>query len=200
LERSGQLISNNGKTKGEGMIIILGDSCAGKTSLERMLVEKGFHRIISYTSRPIRNGETDHIDYHFLTEGQFLEKMSKGFFAECTTYNSWHYGIAKEDMLKDAIAVVEPVGARQIKKWSKENNVQNVFFYIKVPERERVVRMMNRGDNVMESFRRIISDQGTFNGIGAEVDYVVENEFLPIALHEILNILWVNHGIGKEVK
>jgi len=49
---------------------------------------------------------------------------------------------------------------------------------------------MKRGDNVMESFRRIISDQGSFNGIEREVDYVINNDrSLEETVQEILSIL-----------
>ena len=165
------------------MICILGDSCAGKTTIERELVKHGYNRIISYTTRPIRACETNHIDYHFITEEEFA-RMS---LAESTVYNSWHYGISKEDAKNDAIAVVEPVGFRELK--SKEW-LDIVSFYIKVPERERVIRMMKRGDNVMESFRRIISDQGSFNGIEREVDFVINNDKpVQTAVKEIVSIL-----------
>jgi len=165
------------------MICIIGDSCSGKTTIERELVKHGYNRIISYTTRPIRTCETNHIDYHFITE----EEFAKMPLAESTIYNSWHYGISKEDAKNDAIAVVEPVGFRELK--SKEW-LDIVSFYIKVPERDRVIRMMMRGDNVMESFRRIISDQGSFNGIEREVDFIIDNN-RPIqkTVKEIVAIL-----------
>ena len=151
------------------MIVLLGDSCAGKSSIERLLQ---LERIISYSTRPIRANEVDHIDYHFITEEEFSNKLMKGGFAESTTYNGWHYAIAKEDCKDNSIVVVEPNGFRQLKR-NPDLNI--ISFYIKVPERSRVIRMMLRGDNIMESFRRIISDQGSFNGIENEVDYIIDN-------------------------
>ena len=64
-------------------------------------------------------------------------------------------------------------------------------FYIETDERTRVVRMMKRGDNIMESFRRIISDQGMFSGIEYEVDYIIPNPDgeLDLAVEKIVNIL-----------
>lgn len=169
------------------MICIIGDSCAGKTSLERELCKHGYNRIISYTTRPIRACETKDIDYHFITEDQFNEMLTGGCLAEFSNYNSWNYSIAKKDCIDDAIAVVETTGFRQLKK---NKNLNITSFYIKVPERIRVIRMMQRGDNVMESFRRIISDQGSFNGIEREVDYVINNDRpLEETIQEILSIL-----------
>lgn len=170
------------------MIILVGASCAGKSCIERKLTEHGLNRIISYTSRAIRKNEINHIDYHFLTKEEFEKKLSEGFFAEHTVYNSWNYGIAEEDCRDDACAVVETSGMRQLKS-NKNFNIKS--FCIDVDERTRVVRMMNRGDNIMESFRRIISDQGMFSGIEYEVDYVIPNPDgkLDEAVEKILNIL-----------
>ena len=171
------------------MIIILGDSASGKSTIERMLVKKGYNRIISYTSRPKRDGESDHIDYHFLTADQFLYELGNGFFAEDTVYNGWHYGVAKKDMEKDSVVVVERNGFNQLKEWAKIVNTPIISFYIKVPERDRVIRMMKRGDNVMESFRRIISDQGSFAGVERDVDYVIRNEWIAEAVVDVINAI-----------
>ena len=170
------------------MIVIMGCSASGKSCIEKKLNAKGLNRITSYTSRLIRESETNHIDYHFISDKEFKTKLSEGFFAESTTYNSWLYGIAKEDCKDDAIAVVEFFGFLELKK-NKDLNIMS--FFIDVEERDRVIRMMKRGDNVMESFRRIISDQGSFSGAKREVDYVIKNPdgMLDNAVQEILNIL-----------
>jgi guanylate kinase len=170
------------------MIVIVGPSCAGKTCIERKLTEHGLKRIISYTSRVIRKNETNHIDYHFITKEEFEQKLLEGFFAEHSVYNSWNYGIAYEDCCDDAICVVETSGLNQLKA-NKNLNIKS--FCINVDERTRVIRMMKRGDNIMESFRRIISDQGMFSGIEYEVDYVIDNPDgeLDLAVGKIVNIL-----------
>lgn len=157
------------------MIILIGPSASGKSTIEKSLVRDGFKNIISYTSRPIRECETNHKDYHFITKEDFQEKLNDGFFAEHTEYNSWFYGIAKEDMKQDSIAVVEPFGFRQLLKLSEKENFNILSFFIEAPERMRLKRMVDRGDNLMEIFRRIFSDQGVFQGIDKEVDYVIEN-------------------------
>jgi guanylate kinase len=170
------------------MYILVGASCSGKSTIERKLTDLGLKRIISYTSRAIRKNETNHVDYHFLTKEEFEQKLSKGFFAEHSIYNSWNYGIASEDCCDDAICVVETSGMRQLKA-NKKLNVKS--FCIDADERTRVIRMMKRGDNIMESFRRIISDQGMFSGIEYEVDYIIPNPDgeLDLAVEKIVSIL-----------
>jgi guanylate kinase len=169
------------------MIIIIGCAGAGKSTIEKELTKIGHKKITSYTSRPIRANEKNDIDYHFITEEKFKNNLESGFFAEHTKYNGWFYGIAKKDCHDDSIVVVEPYGFRQLKS-KPELNVSSIF--IDVPERIRLKRMVDRGDNLMEVFRRIFSDQGVFQGIEDEVNYVINNDRpLEKTMDEILLIL-----------
>jgi dephospho-CoA kinase len=76
------------------------------------------------------------------------------------------------DCKDDSVVVVEPHGFKQLKRM---NEINIISFYIKVDERERLIRMVKRGDNLLEVFRRIFSDQGVFQFIDQEVDYVIDN-------------------------
>ena len=168
------------------MIILVGCSAAGKSTIEKLLVQKGYKNIVSYNSRPIRENEVNHRDYHFITIENFNKLKESNFFGESTCYNGWFYGISKDDIRGDGIAVVEPFGFRQLKKIAKENNFMMVSFFIDVPERIRLKRMIDRGDNLMEIFRRIFSDQGVFQGIGDEVTYTINNDRdIKLTINEI---------------
>jgi guanylate kinase len=170
------------------MIILTGESAAGKTSCERELERRGYKRIISYTTRPIRGNEQEDIDYHYIDPNQFIEWLSKGFFSENTKYRGWFYGIAKKDCIDNAIAVVEPVGFRKLQKI---NDLHIESFYLKTSERTRMIRMAQRGDDINEIIRRLYSDQGSFACIEEEIDYVVVNENRTVeeTVDEIINIL-----------
>ena len=154
------------------IIVLIGESASGKSTIEKELVNRGFKKIVSYTTRPIRKNEKDGVDYHYINKEDFLDKFKNGFFAEHTIYNEWYYGIATDDCIDDAVVVVEPHGFRQLKQIDGMNIIS---FYIQVDERERLVRMVKRGDNLLEVFRRIFSDQGVFQFIENEVDYVIDN-------------------------
>ncbi len=174
------------------IIVLMGESASGKSTIEKFLVQEGFKKIISYTTRPIRKNEKHGVDYHFITEEEFLHKLDEGFFAENTIYNAWHYGISKEDCIDNTVVVVEPHGFRQLKN-IKDINI--ISFYIKVDERERLIRMVKRGDNLLEVFRRIFSDQGVFQFIEREVDYVIDNnEDINKSINQILNIIKENNN------
>ena len=155
------------------MIVLIGESASGKSTIEEQLVNKGFDKVVSYTTRSMREGEIDGVDYHFISNEAFLQKVKQGFFVEHTNYNGWWYGMAVEDCTDDKVVVLNPHGYRQVKK-IEELNVTS--FYIQSSWRTRIKRMVDRGDNMMEVFRRIISDDGQFTAIDEEVDFVIDND------------------------
>lgn len=155
------------------MVVLVGESSSGKSSIERNLVEHhGFNKVVSYTTREPRKGEVDGVDYHFIDDKTFCELKCAGFFAETAIYNGWHYGTAKDDCTDDKVAVLTPHGLRQI---SKLKGINVTSFYINVPRRDRLIKILQRGDNIEEAYRRSLSDVGQFDGIIDEVNYVIEN-------------------------
>lgn len=167
------------------MIVLLGESASGKSYIEKQLVETGYEKIVSWTTRPMRVGELNGVDYNYTTDEKFQELYNQNFFAEYTKYNGWFYGIAKQDCLDNRVVVVEPFGFRQLLR-IPELNIKS--FYIKVDERVRAIRMIKRGDNLLEVFRRVFSDQGVFLGIENDVDYVINNDEFN-GLEKVLKIL-----------
>lgn len=156
------------------MIVLVGESASGKTSIEKYLVENyGYNKIVSYTTRQPRKGEVDGADYHFVSVEQFESLKEQGFFAETAVYRGWHYGTAKEDYTNDKIAVLTPHGLRQI---SKLKDINVTSFYINVPRRDRLIKILQRGDDIDEACRRSLSDVGQFDGIEDEVDFVINND------------------------
>lgn len=155
------------------MIVLVGESASGKSSIEKMMVEEyGLKKTISYTTRQPRKGEVDGVDYHYISEQEFMNLKDQGFFAEYATYNGWHYGTAKIDCTNDKIAVLTPHGLRQVKKI---DGIDVISFYIKVPRRDRLIKILQRGDNIEEAYRRNLTDVGQFDGISDEVDFVIQN-------------------------
>lgn len=157
------------------MVILVGESASGKSTIEKALVKNyGFQKVISYTTRPPRKGEFDGIDYHFITDEQFKKLQSENFFAEIGKYRDWYYGSSVLDCKKDGmVAVLTPHGLRQMKKI---DGLDITSFYINIPRRDRMIKILQRGDNIDECYRRSTSDQGQFDGIEDEVDYILNNE------------------------
>ena len=170
------------------MIVLVGESASGKSSIEKYLVENyGYNKVVSYTTRQPRLNEIDGVDYHFVSVENFLKLKEQGFFAETAVYNNWYYGTAKEDCTNDKVAVLTPHGLRQI---SKVDGINVISFYINVPRRDRLIKILQRGDDIEEAYRRSLSDVGQFDGIEDEVDHVINNSGYEKTIKEM----------SKEVK
>lgn len=182
------------------MIVILGESASGKTTLAKMFIEANpkYKKVVTYTTRPMRDGEVDGIDYHFVSQEKFNQLIEDGFFVEYATYRGWSYGTAKEDCQdENAVAVLTPAGYRALKRLNY--NVTSVYVY--VDRRSRLIQILARGDEIDEAYRRNLSDVGQFDEIIQEVDYVIDNtgyhmdeEQVLQVLHEILEIKHTNDG------
>jgi guanylate kinase len=158
------------------MIILVGESASGKSTIEKILSEKyGYVKTVSYTTRPPRDNEVDGIDYNFISTNEYTEKFNNNFFVEIGAYNGWFYGTTAEQYRDNTVCVLTPHGLRQIKKkLNKDLNITT--FYINVPRRDRLIKILQRGDNIDEAIRRNQSDVGQYDGIEDEVDYVLENK------------------------
>lgn len=167
------------------MIVLIGESACGKSSIERVLVNKhGFKNVISYTTRPIRvkDGEKDGVNYHYITKKDFLQKMQNGFFAETTYYNDNYYGAAKEDCTDDKVVVVNLDGLHSL---SKNEGINITSFHIRMPRRMRLIKALLRGDDIDLAYKRSITDATDFAGLDDEVDFIIENDGITHTVEEL---------------
>ena len=94
---------------------------------------------------------------------------------------------------------MEPDHSSNIAEFVKEYpEIKIVSFYINVPRRDRLIKILQRGDNIEEAYRRSLSDVGQFDGIEDEVDFVIENngyerEVMDVAWEIKSNIDWIRN-------
>lgn len=166
------------------MIVIVGASGSGKSTLVNALAERGFHKVITYTTRPKRRDEIDGVDYHFIGINEFVDMVKADKFAEYAHYCGWHYGTAKKDCSDDnkCIAVLTPSGLRKLKRLG----IKVISIYLRVDRRSLLKNLIERGDKVDEAYRRNLSDVGQFDGVEDEVDYVIDNFEYHMSLDEVV--------------
>lgn len=158
------------------MIILIGRTCSGKTTIVNELKKYGFHPISTYTTRPPRKGDT----YHFIPESEFLEKVGQDFFAEYeayeTDFGTWYYGTARADIenahSKDII-ILTPNGICDLIK--EYPTLEYRLIYIYANKRTIKNRLMKRGDKKEETERRIRTDDEDFKGAESLADKIVYN-------------------------
>ena len=165
------------------IIVLLGASGSGKSTIENILSENfGYEKIVSYTTRSQRIGETNGKDYYFVNNDAFNDALRKGLFAEHDEYSQERfYGTLKSDYQKgNKVVVLTPNGLRQIKKNCTHENIYSV--YVDADLGTRVKRYIDRCgvdkfnfDDKNEIAARVERDFAMFLGIEKEVDFVITN-------------------------
>ena len=161
-------------------LVLMGEIASGKDYIRNYLVEKyGFEKIVTYTTRPKRDGEINGETYHFLSEKDFFEKKKQGFFLEIqeykTEYGTWYYGTSKEGCLQDnTVIILDKDGWIEYSKIAK-----NYSIFLSSPQKEeRFYRALSRlkdvnRESVEEVYRRIKTDRNKFQDIYDIVDFVI---------------------------
>src|SRR3954453_2673464 len=105
------------------LFIVSAPSGSGKTTLVERLVEQTpqLRMSRSYTSRPARQGETDGVDYNFVTRDRFESMIAAGEFLEWADVFGNLYGTCAEDTERmlaggdDVVLVIDVQGARKVR-------------------------------------------------------------------------------------
>ena len=161
------------------MLILVGPSASGKTEIANLLINKyNMERMITYTTRPIRVGETNHVSYHFVSSVEFEERIKKDEFIEYTEYNGYYYGSNKKDAGINKVVILEPSGVNAF--YNKMKNEATIVF-IKANDALRVDRMYHRGDSYDQVQKRIKNDKTIFSEDNlVHIDKVFFNENISL--------------------
>jgi len=104
------------------LIVLQGPSASGKSTLQARL---GLPKIVTWTSREPREGETDGVDYAFKSRTEMEERLRGGMMVEMTEYHGNYYGTplsAVEDAIRESgcrTIVLDRAGAATIRRLFK---------------------------------------------------------------------------------
>ena len=174
-------------------IIISGPSGVGKgTICERLIKELNAWYSVSMTTRGIRDGEVDGVNYYFISKDEFRKRIDEGKLLEYNIYNDNYYGTPKDKVLEkleegiDVFLEIDVNGAKNVK--NKFNDA--LLIYIAPPSMEDLrTRLINRGTEDIETINnriRIASEEQKQIGF---YDYVVVNDDLEEAILKVKNII-----------
>ena len=147
---------------------------------------------MSATTRDPRPGEEPGVDYHFLTDAEFEERVNRGEFVEHARYSGRRYGTLREELERrgaggtPVLLEIEVQGARQVREAMPE--VTQVF--IAPPSEEALrTRLIGRGTDSpeqvaarLETAREELDAQGEFG-------HVVVNDRLEDAVAELERLI-----------
>lgn len=184
------------KNRFRGMILVLdGLLGGGKTTLARLLTqtEKHIKFSVSATTRPMRDGEIDGLNYHFMTKEEFLEKKEQGFFLETTEVVGEYYGTPRQQVEEalengeDIIFDIDYVGTRELKK-QMGDDVISVF--LTPPSYDSLKqRLWDRGSETEETFKKRMQRNALYLKHWEEYDYIFINDTLQDTLRRLQQIL-----------
>lgn len=175
------------------LVVISGPSGAGKTSVCRALKQDPRVRFsVSATTRAIRKGEVDGVDYRFMTKAGFEEAVARGEFLEHAVYNGHHYGTLRapmEEALGEGLVFVleiEVQGTRQL----RERDVEGCYVFVVPPSLEELRRrLVARGTNTPEEIdQRIAIAEEELEARGL-YDHVVPNVELERTIADVRRII-----------
>lgn len=143
-------------------IILVGCAASGK-DYARKICEQWLDMPyqVSYTTRPPREEEQHGLDYFFVTEEQFLEKVDADEWYEFVVFNGWYYGTTREQFYtQGAVFIMTPSGLAHL---SETDRAESLVVYFDIPEEIRETRMQYRRGNADSIQRRLVADRADFN-------------------------------------
>lgn len=156
---------------------VMGKSSCGKDTIYRELVKNeklGLKPIIPYTTRPIREGEMEGKEYHFVDDNKVTALQEENRIIELRAYNTvygiWKYFTVDDEQIDFAkgnyIYIVTLEGYLRIRDYYGEDKVKAI--YIEVEDGERLIRAIQRErtqtvPKYEEMCRRFLADSGDFS-------------------------------------
>jgi guanylate kinase len=179
-----------------GLLVVLSSpSGAGKSTISRMLLEADPHITISVsaTTRPMRPGEVEGRDYHFVDEVEFQRMVADGEFAEWAPVFDHHYGSPAAPIKaalkegRDVLFDIDWQGTQQLHAAMGEDLVRVFILPPSMKELER--RLHERGTDSDEVIASRMQRAAAEISHWAEYDYVLINEDMGDCLSEVRSIL-----------
>ena len=176
------------------LLVLSAPSGGGKSSIARNLLQgrDDLGYSVSATTRSMREGERDGVDYYFLTRDEFLRRREAGEFLESATYGGQLYGTLRSEIDRifaagrHAVLDIEIEGARQI----RASFPNSLHLFVLPPSAEVLIgRLKGRNTEPAEAVRERIARAVQELDAVAEYDYVVVNQDLVIAVAQVAAIL-----------
>lgn len=176
------------------LFVLSAPSGAGKTTIFReLLVRQAYLReSISYTTRAMRAGECDGVDYHFVSREQFDRMVTAGDFAEWAEVHGNCYGTARATLLQafaagqDVLLDIDVQGAAQL----RASGLDGVFIFILPPGMEELrQRLAGRNTDSQEVIERRMKNAVSEIREAARFDYIVVNDDLDQAIATVQAII-----------
>ncbi len=186
-------------TKTGRLFIVSAPSGAGKTTLCNAVLKK-FPNLcysISHTTRSPRPGELDSVDYFFISEDEFKERIRQDIWAEWAAVYGHYYGTSARFIDrhlaagKDILLDIDYNGTRQI----LTRYPDSITIFIMPPSLASLEqRLLNRGTDSAETIAKRLENAKTEIAQKDHYQHIVVNDSLPQAIDKLSAILSEHHA------
>lgn len=183
----------------KGILFILsGPSGVGKGTVRKELFERKteLRYSISMTTRDIRPGEVDGVDYFYKTNEEFEKLIAEGKLLEYAKFVNNYYGTPKDYVVEtldkghDVFLEIEVQGAMQV----KENFPEGVFIFLFPPSLDELKnRIVNRGTEKEDVILNRLKEARNEIEMMDSYDYVVVNDDVEKAVEKVQSIIQAEH-------
>ena len=184
----------------KGMLIVLsGPSGVGKGTVRKAMLETStvkFDYSVSMTTRNMRPGEQDGVDYYFRTNEQFENEIKNGGMLEYAKYVDHYYGTPlkyvqqKLDAGIDVLLEIEVNGAMQV----REKMPNGVFIFLTPPDLPSLrSRITHRGTDDQKTIDKRMEQAKKEIAMMSNYDYAVVNDKIPNTVKNIEGIIRSEH-------
>lgn len=175
------------------LIVLTGKTASGKDTIGARLLSKypNLKKIVTTTSRVPRDGETQGVEYYFLSRSGFESKVQNGEFAEYVEYGGNLYGTYKKELeqakSQDALWRIDPSRAGAVRDFLSQNypDQKVLVIYITVSDDTVLQRLQKRGLAESEIQKRMTDDKNIWEKYKDSYDFIVEN--VPNKLEEAVD-------------
>ncbi|WP_315739402.1 MULTISPECIES: guanylate kinase [unclassified Bradyrhizobium] len=177
------------------MFVLSSPSGAGKTTLSRLLIERmpGLRMSVSATTRPMRPGEIDGRDYHFVDRARFEDMAKRNELLEWATVFDNRYGTPRAPVEaalsggQDVLFDIDWQGTQQLREKARQDVVSVFILPPSAADLEK--RLHTRAQDSDEVIRGRMSRASHEMSHWAEYDYIVINRNVDDAFAEVQSIL-----------
>ena len=177
------------------MVILSSPSGAGKTTISKKIQQKyqNFKISVSHTTRKPRPNEVEGIDYYFVDENDFKDKIKNNKFYEYAKIFGNYYGTSKDSVLNllknknDVLFDIDWQGTQQLSRF-KELNLLKIF--ILPPSKEELKkRLIQRNQDKPNVVEERLKAYDTDSAHKKDYDFVVINDNLENCFKEVEKII-----------
>ncbi len=182
------------------LVVISGPSGVGKGTVRKALFDMPKHNLVysvSMTTRDVRPGEVDGVDYYFVSKEEFIRRQQEGKFLETAEFVGNYYGTPLDkvneqlDMGNEVVLEIEVEGAQQVKKKVPDC----VMIFIVPPGKQALYeRLKRRGTETETVISERIEKANREFKLAHLYDYIVVNDEVNNAADRIMAIIRAEHA------